>query len=270
MPKFEGCVKGTEISLCPKTKGGGANPHAHVLVLKTLSAPGADTKTETIEMSTEAEKAAAAARTAEINKAAREISNKIAGMSDVTKAYYLALPDDKQDAFLAKSADEMKVEAETAKAEADKKAAEEEAAKSGVTPQMLALQKSNAALAAEVETLKAAQVERDLEKRAHDEFDGFPGGPAAVVQLLKAYAKLDEPARKASEDLLKAQAATAKQMSKTFGGRTEQDLTKADAAKGRIEEATQKAMVDKKMSREDAWEWVIEQPEYAQDVAAIG
>jgi hypothetical protein len=268
MPKFEGCIQAREISLCPIELGGGANPKAHALVLKSMAAPAA-TQPENTPMPTEAEKAAAAAQTAAINKAALLQTTAIAAMSDVTKAHFLGLGDpDAQLAFLAKSADEQKAEAEAAKAAADKKALEEEALKSGTTPQVLELMKSNSDLRAEVEALKAKQVDADLEKRAATEFDGFPGGVAAVVPLLKAYAKLDEPARKVSEDMLKAQAAAAKGMTKVFGGRTEEEVSKQAGAQQRINEAVEKYAGENKVSKEIALQKVSELPQFADDVKA--
>lgn len=270
MPKFEGCIEAKEISLCPVNRGGGANQHAHVLMLKSKGQPAADPKVEKTPMPTEAEKAAEA-QTAAINKAARDISNKIAGMSDVTKAYYLALDDAKQDAFLAKTADEMKAEADAAKAAADKVAAEAEAAKSGKTVEFLALEKRADDQAKEIEVLKAAQVQTDLMKRATTEFDGYPGGPEVVVSLLKGYAKLDDDTRVASEAVLKSVAVNAKNATKALGGRNEEDVSKAAAAQTRIDAEVDKRMAaDKTLKKSAVWEAVIEDPAFADDVAAIG
>lgn len=264
MPKFEGCIEAKEISLCPKSLGGGANPHAHVLVLKTL-AGGKPTERKTEKTMS----GAAAPSTADIQKAALAISNKIASMNDVTKAHYLGLGEDEQLAFLEKSADEMAEIAKTAKEAADKKKMEDEAAKSGVTPQMLELQKSNEALRQELDTLKAKDAERDLEKRADTEFAGYPGGSAAVVPLLKAYAKLPEEARKASEEVLKAQCKTAKSVTTAFGIATEGDVSKAAGAQKRLDEAAEKYAAEHKVTKAVALEKVSEMREHAEDVAAV-
>lgn len=268
MPTFKGCVQAKEISLCPKSLGGGANPHAHVLVLKSLGG-GADPKTETPKMPTQAEMDAAA-QTVAINKAALMQTTALARMDDVTKAYWLGLDGaDAQLAFLEKSAEDQKTEADAAKAAADKKALEEAAAKSGTTPQVLALEKSNGELQIEVAALKAKQVTTDLEKRADTEFKGYPGGSAVVVPLLRAYSTLDQPAREASEAVLKSVAAATLQVTRAFAGRTEADVSKAETAKARIDKAVKELAASAKISEGDAYERVIGMAEFADDIAAL-
>lgn len=268
MPKFEGCVEAKEISLTRK----GANQHAHVLIRKNAEpAPGdAQPKLETTQMTDAEKKAAAIARDLEVSKIALAQTNKIVGMTDVTKAHYLGLDADAQLAFLEKSGDDMAKEAEAAKAAAEKTKLEEDAAKSGKTTRELELEKRLDTQSAEIETLKAAQIERDLEKRADAEFAGFPGGSAKVIPLLKAYAKLPEDERKASEDMLKAQCLLATGLTKTFGGRTEEGINKADTAAAKIEKAAKEYQAEHKCSYGDAYEAVTEMPEFAEDVAAIG
>lgn len=270
MPRYEGCVQAKEISLCPKSLGGGANQHAHVLMLKSLN--GGQPVAKPLEK-TEMPAAAAAATAptaADLQKAALANVNKILGFGEVTKAHYLSLDEDGQVAFLEKSKEEQDKIATEAKEAADRAAAEAEAAKSGVTPQMLELQKSNQRLTSELEALKAKDVQRDLEKRANDEFAGYPGGAAAVVPLLKAYATLPEDVRKASEDLLRAQAKAARESTSVFGGRSEEDMTKAQGAAKRIEEAAKALATEKNISYGDAYEMVVEKAEFAADVAALG
>lgn len=266
MPTFEGCVEAREISLTRK----GANQRAHVLVRKT-AAVAADPKLETKPMSTltDAEKAAAATRAAEITKAALTISNKIAGMSDVTKAYYLGLEEDKQIAFLEKSTKDMDDEAAEAAAAAKAKASADAAKAAGVTAREQELQKRLDDQSKEIDALKAVQADRDIEKRAAVEFDGYPGGIEKVVPLLKAYAKLPEADRLASEEVLKAQAKLGREASKTLGARSQEDITKADAANARIVEAAKKLSEDSKIPYTDAYERTIEKREFADDVAAI-
>lgn len=260
MPKFEGCVEAKEISLVSVKRGGGANQHAHVLIRKRAADPAADgNQVENTEMPTQAE----------ITKAALAMTVAVAKMDDVTKSYWLALGEDAQTAFLEKSATDQKTEADTAKAAADRKVAEAEAAKSGKTVEFVALEKSNSELRAEVEALKAKNVESEIEKRADAEFAGYPGGSVAVVPLLKAYAKLDPEARTASEAVLKAQCQTASAMTKALGGRTEEQVSKADAAKSRIEKRAKELATEKSMSFDDAFIAVTELREFAEDVAQL-
>lgn len=271
MPTFEGCIQAREISLCPIELGGGANPRAHALVLKSVASM-AKTQPENTAMSTEPEKAAAAAaQTAAINKAALLQTTAIAAMTDVTKAHFLGLPDpDAQLAFLAKSADEQKTEAEVAKAAADKVALEAEAAKSGKTARELELEKGQDDLRAQIETLKAKQVQSDLEKRATTEFDGFPGGTVKAVERLKSIAGLPDADRVAIEDLMKAQALAAKANMLTYAGRTEEDITKAAAAKVKLDEAVKSYMAaNPKVSETVAIEKVSEMPAFAAEVALV-
>lgn len=270
MPKFEGCIEAKEISLTRK----GANQHAHVLIRKNADPSGGpQPKPENNIMSvalTDAEKAAAA-QTAAVSKAARGIANKIAAMSEVTKAYYLGLDDDKQDAFLEKAYAAQDEEAAEDKKTKDKKKFEDEAAKTGKTVEVLELQKKVDDQHVEIESLKADRVERDLEKRASTEFAGYPGGNEKVIPLLKAYAKLSDDDRKASEDVLKAQCKVAASAMAVFGARNEAYASKAETAQARIDgEITKRMQADSKLTKADAYEQVVEDPAFADDVAAIG
>lgn len=262
MPKFEGCVEAKEISLCPVNRGGGANPHAHVLMLKSMTGKTVETPTEKTTMPAAA---AATLTMADVMKAA----NKIAAMSDVTKAHYLALPETEQEAFLEKSTEDQAKIATEAKEAADKKKVEEEAAKTGTTVEVLALQKSNADLRAEMDVLKAKVADSDIAKRADTEFAGYPGGSAVLVPLLKAYSSLPEDVRKASEEMLKAQCRTAVVLTRSFGQPVEQDVTKAQGAQARIQEAVKSYAAENKVTESVALEKVSEKPEFAADVELV-
>lgn len=256
MPRFEGCVEAREISLTRK----GANQHAHVLIRKNASGkPGAQPKLETSEMSTPAE----------IAKAATAAAVKIVSMDDVTKSHFLGLSEDAQVAFLEKSAEDQKKEAEAAKAAADKAAVEAEATKAGTTAREAELQKTLETQRAEIDALKAARAEDVITKRAETEFAGYPGGAKAVLPLLKAYAKLPEDERVASEAVLKAQCTLAANSSTGYGARSEEVVSKAAAAKTRVEEAAKALAAEKKCSYDEAYELVIEKREFADDVAAL-
>lgn len=151
---------------------------------------------------------------------------RIASMNDVTKSYFVGLEESVAEAFLAKSAADQDSEATTA-AEVNKKAAEEaERAKSGKTARESELEKRLDGQASEIEVLKAKLGDADVEKRANTEFDGYPGGAAVVVPLLKAYAKLPEADRIAAENVLKAHRDLAKSMVGTIG-LTEEEVAKA-------------------------------------------
>ncbi len=234
MVKFLGCKKAAPLAVTRV----GANPGAHVLIKKTKGAPAPES--ETTEMNdAEAAKAQAAA------------VSKILGMNDVTKAHYLALGEDAQVAFLAKTADEMNAEAATAKTAADTAAAAAVAAAAAATADTAAVAKSVTDLQAENAVLKARLDTADLEKRANTEFDGYPGGVDAVLPLLKAYAGLPEAARLASENVLKAQAKAALDSGVTVAKRVSNSA--AAAATTQIEDAAKKLMdADPKKSMDDA------------------
>lgn len=266
MPHFEGCVKAKEISLTRK----GANPHAQVLVLKTAAGPAGTTQPENSTM-TEAEKAAAAATAAaEVQKAALKIGTAIALMDDVTKSYFVALGEDAQVAFLAKSAADQKTEADVAKAAADKAALEVEAAKAGKTAAQLETEKSLVVANTRIEDLEKRLAEQDIEKRAATDFAGYPGGATAVVPLLKSFAKLPQAEREAAEAVLKSQCELAKASTVTYGARTDADVSKAASAKKKIEDAAKAYAAEHKCSYGDAYNTITEKPEFADDVAAIG
>lgn len=254
-----GCIEAHELSTCKQ----GANPHAHVILRKSRldgDRSAADQPlTETTDMDAK-----------DIAKAQASAVTSILAMNDVTKAHYLGLADDEaRIVFLAKTADEQKAEAEAAKALADKTAEAEAAKAAGQTAAEATLQKSNDTLRAEVEALKAKDAERDIEKRAATEFSGYPGGVAAVVPLLKAYAALPIEARVASEAVLKAQCEMARQASQAFGARTEEDIGKAQTAAARIEKAAKDLAAEKKIEFGDAYAQITERADFAADVAAV-
>jgi hypothetical protein len=262
MAHIVGCVEAHELSTCKQ----GANQYAHIILRKSAASKVGAPIPEKTEMPTEAEKAAAIA---EVAKAARAIANKIASMSDVTKAYYLALDDAKQDAFLEKSAADQATEAEASKAAKDKAEAEEEARKSGVSASELELRKSNQELRNEIDALKAKDADRDIEKRAVAEFSGYPGGAAELVPLLKSFQALPEDMRKKAEDNLKAVAKAALSSMQVFAGRTEGQMSKAADAQTALMEKAKAYSVEKKVSVEVALEKVSEMAENAELVEAI-
>lgn len=221
---FQGCIEGREIAMTRQGMNTKDNKAlTTVLVAKSAPTPPAPAPAtippENLDMTP-----------AEVAKTMKTVLS----FDDVTKAFYVGLPEDAAVAFLAKSADEQKTEAHAAKTATDKVVAEAEAAKAGKTAAEVELQKRFDAQTAEIELLKADRVDRDIEKRAREEFDGFPGGVTAVVPLLKAYAGLPADVRKASEEVLKAQCTFAKTAGRNFG-LTDEDVAKAMPATAELE-----------------------------------
>lgn len=214
---FRGCAEGREIAMTRK----GSNPHTAVLVAKNAPTPAtpAATPPENLDMTP-----------AEVAKTMKTMMS----FDDVTKTYFVGLSEDAAVAFLAKSADDQKAEATAAKAAADKITAEAEAGKTGKTARELDLEKRLNDQQAVIDTLKSSQVERDLEKRAREDFAGFPGGHEAVLPLLKSFAKLPDTDRVAAEAVLKAQALLAKRAGAEIGF-SEEEIAKAMPATAELE-----------------------------------
>lgn len=259
MPKFEGCKQAKEISLTRK----GANQHAHVLVKKTLGA-GAGPANQPEPEKTPMPQAAAT----DVAKTALSMTLAIAKMCDVTKAHFFGLTEDAQLAFLEKSAEEQKAEAEAAKAEKDRKEAEAEAAKSGKTVEVVALEKRLADQDEIIKSLQAKQLDGELEKRAATEFAGFPGGVEAAVAKLRDISKLPEASRKGFEDMMKAQCDLAKSTTAAFGVRNDVDVSKAEGSKVKLVDAAKALAAQKSISPRDALEQITEKREFAADVEA--
>lgn len=262
MGHIVGCVEAHELSTCKQ----GANQHAHIILRKSMTPKDQTQPTPEKKMAT-----AETHNVADVMKAAAAIALKLASLTDVAKAHVTALAEDAQQELLQKSAAEIEAVAKAAKEEADKKASEEEARKAGVTARELELQKRADTLQAEVEALKAKDVERDLEKRAADEFAGYPGGVTEAVNRLKSIGKLPVAEQQPLIDMMKAQCAMAAESLKHFGGRTEAEVTKASAAKTRLEEAAKAYMADASNKCTDmakALEVISEMPKHAADVEA--
>lgn len=234
MRLFQGCLRADEIAM---TRAGANSKDGKgltgVLVQKSADktdpAPEAKSPPENSDMDA-----------AELAKAQASALDVILTMDDVQKSHYLALPTaDAKVAFLAKSADERKTEADTAKSAADKVTLEAEAAKAGKSAREVELEKRAADQDKRIADLEKAdkdrRVDAEIEKRAREEFDGFPGGQAAVVDLLKAYAVLPDEARKASEDVLKGQCELAKRAGSHLGFMSESEIEKAAPAQAELQ-----------------------------------
>lgn len=141
---------------------------------------------------------------------------KMALMDEVTKGYLAHMPDDQVQAFMAKAPAAQAEEAAAAKKAADaKKALELTPAPAGDSDVVKSLQ-------AQIEVLTKANteaaLERTLEKAAADPaYAGFPGGAPAVVTQLKSIQSLPEEDRAPIINLMKAQAATARNQRTTLG-----------------------------------------------------
>lgn len=240
MRVFQGCVEGREIAMTRK----GANPHTQVLVAKTAPDVPVTTTTEPTDMTP-----------AEVAKTMKTAL----AFDDVTKAYFLGLAEDASVAFLAKSADEQKAEAATAKAAADKVIADAEAAKSGKTQADIDLQKRFDAQQVELDALKADRVDRDLEKRARDEFGGYPGGLPVVLPLLKSAAKLPEADRLGVESVLKAQSDFAKRAGGQIG-LGEDEINKAAPAQAELVKKAKEVAAEKHVSEQVAQGMILADP----------
>lgn len=228
MRVFQGCIRGDEIARVRK----GSNPLTSDLVRKSAPQdPAPPTPPENADMDA-----------AELAKAQRQAVTTLLTMDDVQKSHYLGLDEAAQTAFLAKGAAERKSEADTAKSLKDRETAEADAAKAGKTTREVELEKRLADQGAEIEVLKGKSADAEVEKRARDEFDGFPGGVAEVVPLLKAYAKLPEADRKASEAVLKSQAAFAKTAGANIHLMSDDEVTKAFPAQAELTKKAKEAL----------------------------
>lgn len=263
--RFEGCVEAREISFTRKA----ARQGSVVLALKSAGAAGVTSPQPGNEDMATAE---------EIQKAATPIAlamvQKTAAWTDVVRTHFAGLPADKTEAFMAKSVADQTAEAEAAKAEAARVATEKEAAAAGKTAVQVELERTLKETRDELATMRA---ERETEKalsgyaqRASEEFAGYPGGVAEVVKKLASISKLPEADRIGFEDMMKSQAALARQTSLQHGGRTESDLSKAATAQAAIEKKVSEVMVEKKWEKGRAFEYVTELPEFAEHVALIG
>jgi hypothetical protein len=265
MRLFKGCLRADEIAMTRR----GANQKdgkglTGALVQKSRStAPDPQTPPENPEMDT-----------AELAKAQAAAVTTILTMDDVQKSHYLGLAPDAQVAFLAKSADDRKIEADAAKSAKDKATAEADAAKAGKTATEVETQKALEDTRKELEAIKseraAEKLDAEISKRARDEFAGYPGGEAKVVELLKAYSGLPEAARKASEDVMKAQCELAKRATGHFG-LSEDEVMKGAPAHAELEKKAKDLMAadDTIASLEIAKGRVLSDPRNAELFASV-
>lgn len=259
MAHIVGCVEAHELSTCKQ----GANQLAHHILRKSMT-PKDNSTPEAEPAEAETEKTM---NVAEIQKAAANLSLKLAKLSAVAQKHILSLSDDAaHDLLVGKSVEEIEDVAKTADEAAKKRATEEEAAKAGVSARELELQKRLDDQKAELEALKAKDAERDIEKRAATEFAGYPGGVTEAVSRLKTIAKLPADERGPLEDMMKAQCAQALAATKNLGGRTEEEVSKAVAAKTRLDTAAKAYAEEKKVDLAKAMEAISEMREHAADV----
>lgn len=273
MPKFEGCVEGRELAFTRKgANGTPAGGLTTVLVKKSAGDP-ANPQAEKTPMSEVDASKAAEKIIADATKAATTAVSSILAMNDVTKAHFLAMPDDAKTTFLAKSADDQKTEAETAKKAADDKIAAEDAAKAGKTAKEAELEKTVRDQGAEIADLRKAvdsgREERDLEKRAREEFGGFPGGDAKAIERLKSIGKLPEADRQPLYDLMKSQIEMGK-MAGSHIGMTDVEIEKTAPATTKVNaEARKRAQADSKKSFEEHLVDIAQDRAWAPDIEAM-
>lgn len=194
---------------------------ASILKKAANSGGGPQVGDNTMPLSKEAaaEKAAIEKKAAD-EKAALEAklakSESIGTLTDVQKAYYKAMEESEQDAFLAKSAEERQKEIDLLKADDPvvyKSTAGEEFHKSDDT-RLVAMAKRNDVQ--DVQLAKAAKREEDsvFTKRAATELEFLPGTIEVRAAILKAVDTIeDEAIRKSATESL---AAKNTEMSKAF------------------------------------------------------
>lgn len=276
MTDFVGCEKAHAVSL---TRGAGsaANHLAVTLIRKTkIAGAPADPSTENTDMTAEEiAKAVADARSgAEVSAV-----TKILGMTDVTKTFFLALPDDAaRTAFLAKSTEDMNAEALAAKTSAETAKAREEAATAAgganiaevIKGALAPLMAEVVELRKTVTTLKADDV---FKTRAATEFAGHPRGADHVVTVLKSVADAGDVAKKAVEATLTADIALAKYAGAGFANLMAGVEVTASGAPAAMETLKSKARVvaeAQKISERAAFIIVSEDPANAELAAAAG
>ena len=241
--RFNRLVEGHEISLTRK----GANQHATVVLMKSAIQPP-----EIPEM--------------DIN-----LLKTVAAFSDVEKNYFATLEGDAATSFVKAAPEQRSAEATAWKTESDRKALEAEAAKSGVSAEVLEirkanedLRKANESLLTRVADLEKKDHEANLRKRAEaPEFSGYPGGPEAVVTILRSVEKLD----KDSAEAIVKSAATAAAMARRTGAfmglspdERQSELQRSAPAKAEYEAAIAETMKSAKCARADAVKQLREDP----------
>lgn len=259
MARIVGAKSAKELALTRN----GANQHAHITLRKSLtpSTPAAPANSGNPDMEITALK-------------------RVLMMNDVTKAHFIGLDDTASTAFLAKSVEDQDAEAATAKKALDDAAAVE-TAKTAATAaatgagneQIAALQKSVTALTGVVtnltETLATKGLEETIAKRYASEFQGFPGGLAAITPVLKAAAAMPEDARLVVEKSLKTQAEIAKRSGFVFGeGVDETTLAKTAPATTKVNKEASERSTKKSISVPQALAEMAMEPGWGDDMAA--
>lgn len=243
--RYVGTKKAKEISLTKNP----AQPLARVLVKKSLEEDPKVQQAETDEM--------------DVKKMQR-----VATMSDVTKAYFGGLEEEAAKAFLDLSHDEQDKKAAEAKksadAEAEKAKRDAKAAKTadGKRDQDIAdVQKENGDLKAQIDGLKR---EREVDKMlAEDRFRGYPGGKDELAKVVsKALDQKDDEVQKMLLDGAAEKAASARLTGTEMGVRTEHDVQRdAPTTHEVYKEADRRAQANgtdrfdevRKMAKEPAW-----------------
>lgn len=240
MVRFIGVKTAKPLALCKQ----GANPYAHVLMTKTRkTAPDAPApSTEITEMN--------------IGK----IAKALAGMDEVTKAYFQGLDDDKATAFLEKSIEDQKTEADAAK-----KAKDEEASRlAGKSAREIELEGRVGTLQDTVKSLEAKNEERDIEAKAAT-FAGYPGGTEAVVKVLKSCKGLNADQKDVVEQGMRDKIAALKLTTRSVGMGIG-DVNLMPASKKLRDEAETRAKAGNKSIAVAMYE-LSEDPKWADDFA---
>lgn len=258
MVKYVGVAKVNEISLT-KTP---CNPLARALVLR--SAAGVS------ESSGEAAKSNPKLETDDMS-----IKNlqRIAGMGDVTKSYFMGLDEASATAFLEKSVADQDAEAAAAAKPAEKAAPAQPAAElpPAIAEAMKAMVATNEGLAAQVADLKKSLEDRDardaFKTAASDAaYRGYPGGAEKVAEVLRSISVLSNEEQAPIIAAMKSTAAAALLTGHVVG--FEADVSKGVApADAQLKDMAKSMAKDQGIDYAIAYERVTEDPANAQLVA---
>jgi len=196
-----------------------------------------------------------------------EIMKALMGLSDVEKAHAGTLDETAFKAFVMLPAADRAKAATDAQAEAARLANIETAKSAGDVSTLETLKSIVTAQTAQIALLSDAIKSRDLtseiEKAAASaEFDGYPGGAAAVVTVIKAARAAGGDNEKTLLDLAKSVAANARAMGKTFGlnSTSLEDLAKSAPATAQLETKANELVVAKGITKAAAMGQVLADP----------
>lgn len=191
-------------------------------------------------------------------------ANAVAGLNDAEKAHLNSLAADKQDAFLAKSADDRKAELDAvAKAATDADPVvyttmDGLELRKSAGAALIAMAKSNDTLRKQNDKLAADAADAAIRKRAEDELSHLPGDLDARVALLKSVEAIaDETQRAAALSALKAQNTA---MAGAFTTKGHQGTPVQKSAEAQLDDLAKKHAEEKGVSFAKAYSAVLDTP----------